>query len=106
MVNRFEVYLVNLDVTPSRDAKNTRPGVVISPDELNHNLEHVIVAPLASTKARYPTRVTIEFLNSERSVILDQIRTVDKGRLVKKIGEVDDPAQGKILERLGEMFAK
>ena len=106
MVSRFEVYLVNLDVVPSRDAKNTRPGVVISPDELNHNLEHVIVAPLASTNARYPTRVTIEFLNSERSVILDQIRTVDKGRLVKKIGEVDDPAQGRILERLGEMFAK
>ena len=106
MVNRFDVFLVNLDSSPSDDPKNTRPGVVVSPDELNRNVDHVIVAPLASTNAKYPTRVAVEFLNSERMVILDQIRTVDKARLVKKIGEIGESSQDVILERLGEMFAK
>ena len=106
MVNRFDVFLVNLDPSPSDDAKNTRPAVVVSPDELNRNVDHVIVAPIASTNAKYPTRVSVEFLNSERFVILDQIRTVDKVRLVKKIGEIGEDARDGVLERLGEMFAK
>ena len=106
MVSRFEVYLINLDPEPSDDAKNTRPGVVISPDEVNRNVEHVIVAPIASTNARYPTRVAFDFLNSERFVILDQIRTVDKARLVKKIGDISGPAQDIIIDRIAELFAK
>ena len=106
MVNRFDVFLVNLDALPSDDAKNTRPGVVVSPDELNRNVDHVIIAPLASTEVKYPTRVSVEFLNSERMVILDQIRTVDKERLVKKIGEIGESSHGAILERLCELFAK
>ena len=106
MVNRFEVYLVNLDPAPSDDAKNTRPGVVVSPNEMNRNVDHVIIAPLASTNARYPTRVPVEFLNGERMVILDQIRTVDKDRLVKKIGEIGESAQDAIIDRLCELFAK
>lgn len=106
MVNRFDVFLVNLDSSPSDDAKNTRPGVIVSPDEANRNLDHVIVAPLSSTNAKYPTRVAVEFLNSERFVILDQMRAVDKVRLVKKIGDIADPFQNSILDRLAEMFAK
>ena len=106
MVNRFDVFLINLDASPSGDAKNTRPGVVLSPDEMNRNVDHVIIAPLASTKTRYPTRVSVEFLNGERMVILDQIRTVDKNRLVKKIGEIGEPSREDVLARLGEMFAK
>lgn len=106
MVNRFDVFLVNLDPSPSNDAKNTRPGVVVSPDEMNRNVDHVIIAPLASTNTKYPTRVSVEFLNSERMVILDQIRTVDKERLVKKIGEIGESSRGPILERLFELFAK
>ena len=106
MVNRFDVFLVNLDSTPLDAAKNTRPGVVVSPDEMNRNVDHVLIAPLATTKAQYPTRVAVDFLNSERSVILDQLRTVDKARLVKKIGEIGEPAQAAILDRLAELFAK
>lgn len=106
MVNRFDVFLVNLDHAPSDDAKNTRPGVVISPDEANPHLDHVIVAPLASTNAKYPTRVSVEFLNSERFVILDQMRAVDKTRLVKKIGMIAEGSQDAILDRLSEFFAK
>ena len=106
MVSRFDVFLVNLDATLSNDAKNTRPGVVVSPDELNRNVDHVIIAPIGSTNAKYPTRVAVEFLNSERYVILDQIRTVDKARLVKKIGEIGESSHSSILDRLGELFAK
>ena len=106
MVNRFDVFLVNLDPTPSDSAKNTRPGVVVSPDEVNRNVGHVLIAPLGTTKTKYPTRVPVEFLNSERSVILDQLRVVDKSRLVKKIGEIGEASRDVILERLGELFAK
>ena len=106
MVDRFDVYLINLDAVPSEDAKNTRPAVVISPAETNRNLNHVIIAPLSSTRAKYPTRVAVDFLNSERFVVLDQLRTVDKSRLVKKIGSVDKQAQKQVVTKLLELFAE
>lgn len=106
MVERFDVFLVNLDPQPSADPKNTRPCVVISPDEVNRNLENVIVARLSSTELHYPTRVLVNFLNAERSVILDQLRTVDKHRLVKKIGSISKEAQNETIKRLQELFAK
>ena len=106
MVSRFDVYLINLDAPPSADARNTRPGVVVSPDELNRNLDTVIIAPLSSTRLKYPTRVPLEFLNSERFVVLDQIRTVDKTRLVKKIGEIDAGSRKAVHAALAELFAE
>ena len=106
MVDRFDVYLVNLDAEPSNDAKNTRPCVVVSPNEMNHNIQNVIIAPLSSVTAQYPTRIVVSFLNNERAIILDQLRTVDKIRLVKKIGEIDQSAQTATLERLQEFFAE
>lgn len=106
MVNRFDVYLINLDDEVSEDPKNSRPAVIISPDEINRNLGHVIIAPLSSTKAAYPTRVPTEFLNSERFVILDQLRTVEKNRLVKKIGELEKQTQASVLATLAELFAE
>ena len=106
MVKRFEVYLVNLDPQPSKDAKNTRPAVVISPDEMNDNLENIIIAPLSSTKLKYPTRVSTQFLNGERTIVLDQIKTVESRRLVKKIGEIDLNPQKEMLAKLKELFAE
>lgn len=105
MVNRFDVYLINLDDEVSEDPKNSRPAVIISPDEINRNLGHVIIAPLSSTKAPYPTRIPTDFLNSERYIILDQLRTVEKERLVKKIGELEKQAQASVLATLAELFA-
>ena len=105
MVNRFDVHLVNLDAEPTKNAKNTRPCVIISPDEMNRNVSHVLIAPLSSKTAGYPTRLKTNFLNNDRSIVLDQIRTVDKIRLVKKIGVIDAEAQAAVLERLQEMFA-
>lgn len=106
MVNRFDVYLVNLDAHLSKEAKNTRPCVIVSPDEMNHNLKNVIVAPLSSTTVKYPTRIIANFLNNERALVLDQIRTVDNVRLVKKIGEIDVTARREILSCLQEIFAE
>jgi mRNA interferase MazF len=106
MVSRFEVYLVNLDTEPSKDAKNTRPAVVISPDEMNRNVGHVIIAPVSASQSNYPTHIPVELLNSKRSIILDQIRTVDKDRLVKKIGEIEKVSQKQLLDCLQEMFAE
>lgn len=105
MVNRFDVYLLNLDDRPSDDPKNTRPAVVISPDELNRNVETAIIAPLSATKALFPTRIPVDFLNETRYVILDQLQTVDSSRLVKKIGAIEKPSQAVIVERLTELFA-
>lgn len=105
MVKRFEVYMVNLDPEASKDAKNTRPAVVISPDEMNANLSNVIIAPLSSTSLKYPTRVFTTFLNSERAVVLDQIRTVESQRLVKKIGEINEAAKDAVIDKLQELFA-
>ena len=106
MVNRFDVYLVNLDAEPSKDAKNTRPCVVVSPDEMNRNITNVIIAPLSSATPKYPTRINVNFLNSERTIVLDQIRAVDKVRLVKKIGEIEKAVQKETLDRLQEMFTE
>jgi len=106
MVNRFDVYLINLDDRPSDDPKNTRPAVIVSPDELNRHVETAIIAPLSATKAFYPTRVPVAFLNETRYVILDQIQTVDKGRLVKKIGELESSSRPLITEKLQELFAE
>lgn len=106
MVKRFEVYLVNLDDVPAKDAKNTRPAIVISPDEMNKHVGHVVIAPISSRAGNYPTHVPIELLNAERSIILDQLRVVDKERLVKHIGEVEKSARKTILDRLQEMFAE
>jgi len=105
MVSRYEVFLINLDDVPSDDPKNTRPAVVVSPDELNRHVETVIIAPISSTRARYPTRVPVEFLNETRYVILDQLRTVDRSRLVKKIGELEKEARAAVTDRLLELFS-
>ena len=106
MVNRFDVYLVNLDAVPTKDAKNTRPCVIVSPDEMNAHLSNVIIAPLSTSSATYPTRIAVNFLNNDRMIVLDQIRTADKTRLVKKIGEIDKSAHKETIDRLQEMFAE
>jgi len=106
MVKRFEIYLVNLDDKPSRDAKNTRPCVVISPDEMNRNVGYVIIAPISSGAFEHPTRVLIELLKSERSIVLDQIQTVDKDRLVKKIDQLSKASSQQVIASLAEMFSE
>ncbi|NNE67794.1 MAG: type II toxin-antitoxin system PemK/MazF family toxin [Pyrinomonadaceae bacterium] len=104
-MKRFEIYLYNLDNVPASEAKNTRPCVVVSPDEINGNLASVIVAPIASAGPSCPTRIPFAFLGENRAVVVDQVRTVDKDRLVKKIGVLKGRTKNRVLRILREMFA-
>lgn len=106
VVSRFEVFLVNLDPTVGREIQKTRPCVVISPNEMNRYIATVIVAPMTTKGKPYPTRVSCEFDGKAGHIVLDQIRTVDKTRLVKKLGQIDTVTQEKLLTVLGEMFAE
>jgi mRNA interferase MazF len=104
-INRFEVYLVNLDPTIGSEIQKTRPCLVVSPDEINHNVRTVIVAPLTTRGRPYPTRVPCRFKGKEGQVVLDQIRTVDRSRLIKKLGKIDAKTAAAVLDVLQEMFA-
>ncbi len=105
-VNRFDVYLVSLDPTLGHEIKKTRPCVIISPDEMNHHIGTVIVAPMTSRGRDYPTRVNCTFQKVSGQVVLDQIRTVDKIRLVKRLGALSPAVADQMLAVLNEMFQK
>lgn len=105
-INRFEVYLINLDPIVGHEIKKTRPCLVISPNEMNRFISTVIVAPMTTKGRNYPTRVSCSFRGKKGQVVLDQIRTVDKDRLVKKLGTISKQAQNSILGILQEMFAE
>jgi len=104
-VKRFEIYLVNLDPTIGSEIKKTRPCLAISTDEMNHNIRTIIVAPLTTKDRPYPTRVTCRFKGKSGQVVLDQIRTIDKERLIKKLGRLDRRSTFKVFSVLAEMFA-
>lgn len=87
-INQYEIVLVNLDPTLGSEIQKTRPCVVISPDEMNHNLRTIIVAPMTSTSKPYPTRIKVKHNNQTGWVVIDQIRTIDKVRIVKKLGQL------------------
>jgi mRNA interferase MazF len=105
MVKRFEVYLVNLDPTVKVEIQKRRPCLVISPDEMNLNVKTAIIAPMTTKSRRFPTRILCEFEDKTGFIVLDQIRTVDKTRLLKKLGEIDEGTRVKVLEKLQEIFA-
>ena len=105
-IERFQVHLVNLDPTIGHEIKKTRPCLVISPNEMNRHIGTVIVAPMTTMTRAYPTRVSCVLQGKKGQVVLDQIRTVDKKRLVKCIGMVEQRVQDAVLLRLQEMFAR
>ena len=105
VVKRFDVYLINLNPTIGSEIRKTRPCLIISPDEMNHYINTIIVAPMTTKGREYPTRVACKFQGKQGQIVLDQIRTVDKGRLVKRLGRVDAQTQTKVISVLGEMFA-
>ena len=103
-MKRFDVYLVNLDPTQGREIKKTRPATIISPNEMNDHISTVIIAPMTTKGRDYPTRVSCKFQGKNGQIILDQIRTVDKSRLVKRLGKIEKSTSEKILNILQEMF--
>jgi mRNA interferase MazF len=105
VVKRLDVYLVSLDPTKGSEIKKTRPCVILSPDEMNRTINTVIVAPMTSQGNNYPTRILCQFKNIRGQIILDQIRTIDKKRLKKRLGKLDKETGLLTLYTLQELFA-
>jgi mRNA interferase MazF len=105
VIKRFDVYLVNLDPTIGSEIKKTRPCLVISPDEMNRNIRTVIIAPMTSAQKEYPTRVFCTFQKKKGQIVLDQLRTIDKARLIKKLGTIGSKDQLEVISILQRLFA-
>ena len=105
VVNRFDVYLINLDPTVGSEIQKTRPCLIISPDEMNRHIRTVIVAPLTTAGKDYPTRINCRFHEKAAQIVLDQIRTIDKTRLIKNLGAIDSETQVRVISVLQRLFA-
>src|SRR5262249_51706743 len=105
VIKRFEVYLTKLDPTVGSEIRKTRPCLVISPDEMNRFISTIIVAPLTTQGRLYPNRVPLKYKGKRGHIVLDQIRTVDKSRLIRRLGMIDAQAQSTVLSLLSEMFS-
>ncbi|HAA29911.1 MAG TPA: transcriptional regulator [Cyanobacteria bacterium UBA8553] len=106
VIKRFDVFLVNLDPTVGSEIQKTRPCVVISPDEMNRHIATVIIAPMTTKGQPYPTRIACLFQGKDGQIVLDQIRTVDKTRLVRRLGQISTNEQKAVLDTLAELFAE
>lgn len=104
-ISRFDVYLVALDPTIGSEIQKTRPCLVVSPDDLNHTIQTVIVAPMTTKGRVYATRVSCRFRGKNGLVVLDQLRAVDRSRLVRRLGRLDRATCERVLDVLQEMFA-
>ena len=105
VVSRLDVFLVRLDPTEGHEIRKTRPCVVVSPDEMNRHLGTVLVAPMTTAGRPYPSRVPVTFEGKSGQIVLDQLRTVDKQRLVKRLGRLTGTTGQNVLALLAEMFA-
>ena len=101
---QYDVYLINLDPTIGNEIKKKRPCLIISPDEMNDNLQTVIVAPMTTKSHDYPSRIKVDFQNKTGWIVLDQMRTIDKSRLTRKLGEVDKKTVQKVRAVIKEML--
>ena len=105
VVNRFDVYLINLDPTVGSGIKKYRPCLIISPDEMNRHIRAVIVAPMTTAGKEYPTRISCTFKKKKVQIVTDQIRTIDKSRLIKRLGTIDPNTQLEVIAVLQRLFA-
>jgi mRNA interferase MazF len=103
---RDEVWLIRLDPSLGAEIRKTRPSLVVSPDEMNEPLQTVLVAPMTTTLRNYPTRVTVKFQGKTGQIALDQIRAVDRERLVRKLGTIPERIGQEVSDVLVEMFAR
>ena len=101
---QYEVFLINLDPTIGHEIQKTRPCLVVSPDEMNENINTVIIAPMTTKSHEYPTRINVKFQGKNGWIVLDQIRTVDKRRLVKRLGKIDKIVIQKVKDVIKEML--
>lgn len=101
---QYDVYLINLDPTIGQEIKKTRPCLIISPDEMNDNLRTVTIAPMTTKTHDYPTRVSVAFQDKRGWIVLDQMRTVDKKRLTRRLGTIDKKTILKVKAVIKEML--
>jgi len=104
VVERFDVFLINLDPALGSEINNTRPCLIVSPDEMNRYIRTLIVAPMTTAGKNYPTRVRCGFRGKKGQIVLDQICTIDKSRLIRKIGTVEPQVQAEVISTLQSMF--
>jgi mRNA interferase MazF len=104
VVRRFEVWLINLDPTVGKEVKKTRPGLVLSQDVVNKYLGTITIVPLTSALRSYPTRVHCQFQGRPGQVMIDQIRSLDKSRFIKKLGEMDASTAENICDAVAAIF--
>lgn len=105
VIRRFDVHLMKLDPTVGSEIRKTRPCVVISPDEMNAHIQTAIVAPMTTAGRSFPTRVPCTFQGKSGQIVLDQLRTVDQARLVRRMGRLPGRTRKAVLDTLAEMFA-
>jgi mRNA interferase MazF len=106
VINQYEIYLIGLDPTKGHELQKTRPCLVISPNEMNKTIGTIIIAPMTTKSHNYPTRVGLEFQGKKGWIVLDQIRTVDKSRMIKKLGVIKSKEIQKVKEILREMLVE
>lgn len=104
VIRQYEVYLIILDPTIGHEIKKARPCLIISPDEMNKNISTVIIAPMTTQSHFYPTRIPLKFTGKEAWIVLDQLRTVDRKRLIKKLGEIDQKNINQVKSIIKEML--
>ena len=105
VIDRFAIFLVKLDPATGAETAKTRPCVIVSPDELNRALATVIIAPMTTVQRGWPTRIQMVFQGKTGEIALDQIRAVDKTRLIKRLGRLERSTATVVLDTLGELFA-
>ena len=101
---QYHVYLINLDPTVGHEIRKTRPCLVVSPNEMNENIKTVIIAPLTTKSHKYPTRVPLTFKGKKGWIILDQLRTIDQGRIIKELGKITEHSTIEVKNILKEML--
>lgn len=104
VINQYDVFLINLDPTIGHEIKKSRPCLIISPNEMNKNIETVIIAPMMTKSKNYPTRISIKFESKEGFIVLDQIGTIDKLRLIKKLGSINNRCIKEVKKVIKEML--
>ncbi len=103
-ITQYEIVLVNLDPTIGSEMKKTRPAVIISPNEMNKYLNTIVISPMTSSSKSYPTRILVNHNKTKGWVVLDQIRTIDRQRIIKKLGNLTAKEIQKIKNVLKETF--
>lgn len=104
VIDQYDVFLINLDPTIGHEIKKSRPCLIISPNEMNLNIKTIIIAPMTTKSKKYPTRISINFQGTMGWIVLDQIRTVDKLKLIKKIGRIESKTIKEVRKTIKEML--